>query len=126
MNIGSQRRGLAGISADQMLCPSPHAADARWFEGVHSASPTDIAYFFPQPNSFFLKEIVLPILLCCRFVLGGRLTPAQRRRGLIVASQAIFCVLYQLAIVRLRDDWSTKREERDQRHSKFHLCLPIA
>jgi hypothetical protein len=91
-----------------------------------SASPTDIAYFFPQPNSFFLKEIVVPILLCCRFVLGGRLASVQRRRNPVIASQAIFCLLYRLTIARLCEHRFTKREEHDQRYTYFHLHSLIA
>jgi hypothetical protein len=101
-------------SADQILCPSPRAADARWFEGVYSAPPTDIAYLFSQPNGFLLKKIAVSILLGFGLVFGGRLAPAQRRPGPVIASQAIFCLLYGLTIVRLCHDLSTKCDERDQ------------
>jgi hypothetical protein len=101
--------------------PSPHAADARWFEGVHSAPPTDIAYLFSHPNGFLLKKVAVSILLGFGLVFGGRLATPQRRRCSVIASQAIFCVLYRLAIIRLCDDRSTKREEHDQRYAKLHI-----
>jgi hypothetical protein len=91
--------------------------------GEHGVStpPTDRAYPFTDARVFISKKIAMPILLCIGLVLGGRLAPAQRRRCSIIAGQAIFCLLYRLAIDRLCECWSTQRKEHDQRYTKSHL-----